>query len=110
MNITEDVAAIHVQLLKEQAKNLRQQKSDLRYHPRFQYVSSFIGDKVDRGMLRLSLEKERVNKDLRKTRKEIEIIKINPRNEVKKFIKTLAQKYYKDPMDDFMELYTTFRF
>ena len=109
-NLKEDVAAIYIQLLKEQAKKLRQQKSELRYHPRFQYVSSFIGDKVDRGMLRLSLEKERVNKDLRKTRKEIEIIKINPRNEVKKFIKTLAQKYYKDPMDDFMELYTTFRF
>ncbi len=109
-NIKEDVAAIYIQLLKEQAKKLRQQKSELRYHPRFQYVSSFIGDKVYRGMLRLSLEKERVNKDLRKTQKEIEIIKINPRNEVKKFIKTLAQKYYKDPMDDFMELYTTFRF
>ena len=109
-NLKEDVAAIYIQLLKEQAKKLRQQKSELRYHPRFQYVSSFIGDKVDRGMLRLSLEKERVNKDLRKTQKEIEIIKINPRNEVKKFIKTLAQKYYKDPMDDFMELYTTFRF
>jgi len=109
-NIKEDVAAIYIQLLKEQAKKLRQQKSELRYHPRFQYVSSFISDKVDRGMLRLSLEKDRLNKDLRKTQKEIEIIKINPRNEVKKFIKTLAQRYYKDPMDDFMEFFSTFRF
>ena len=109
-NIKEDVAAIYIQLLKEQAKKLRQQKSELRYHPRFQYVSSFISDKVDRGMLRLSLEKDRLNKDMRKTQKEIEIIKINPRNEVKKFIKTLAQRYYKDPMDDFMEFFSTFRF
>ena len=73
-NIKEDVAAIYIQLLKEQAKKLRQQKSELRYHPRFQYVSSFISDKVDRGMLRLSLEKDRLNKDMRKTQKEIEII------------------------------------
>jgi hypothetical protein len=109
-NIKEDVAAIYIQLLKEQAKKLRQQKSELRYHPRFQYVSSFISDKVDRGMLRLSLEKDRLNKDLRKTQKEIELIKINPRNEVKKFIKTLAQRYYKDPIDDFMEFFSTFRF
>ncbi|MBK8348442.1 MAG: hypothetical protein IPL08_12755 [Saprospiraceae bacterium] len=30
-NLKEDVAAIYIQLLKEQAKKLRQQKSELRY-------------------------------------------------------------------------------
>jgi len=109
-NIKEDVAAIYIHLLKDQAKKLRQQKAALKYHPRFQFVSSFVSDKVDRGMLRLSLEKDKLEKELRKTKKEIEIIKSSPRNEVKKFIKTLAQRYYNDPMDDFMKFFSSVRF
>ncbi len=104
-NIKEDVAAIYIQLLKEQAKKLRQQKAALRYHPRFQHVNTYVTDKVDRGMLRLSLQKETIERDIRNIQKEIGIIKSSPRNDVKKFIKTLAQKYYKDPMDDFINFF-----
>lgn len=104
-NIKEDVAAIYIQLLKEQAKKLRQQKAALRYHPRFQHVNTYVTDKVDRGMLRLSLQKETIERDIRNIQKEIGIIKNSPRNDVKKFIKTLAQKYYKDPMDDFINFF-----
>jgi hypothetical protein len=104
-NINEDVAAIYIQLLKEQAKKLRQEKGELRYHPRFEFVSTFVGDKVDRGMLRMSLLKEKIEKDMRNTKKEVEIIKVSPRNEVKKFIKTLAKKYYRDPMEDLLRFF-----
>jgi hypothetical protein len=109
-NIKEDVAAIYIQLLKEQAKKLRQQKAELRYHPRFHHVNTYVTDKVDRGMLRLSLQKETIDRDIRNIQKEIDIIKSSPRNDVKKFIKTLAQRYYKDPMDDFMNFFSSYRF
>jgi hypothetical protein len=109
-NIKEDVAAIYIQLLKEQAKKLRQQKAELRYHPRFQHVNSYVTDKVDRGMLRLTLQKESVEREIRNTKKEIDIIKSSPRNDVKKFIKLLAQKYYRDPMDDFINFFSSYRF
>lgn len=109
-NIKEDVAAIYIQLLKEQAKRLRQQKAELRYQPRFQHVNAYVGDKLDRGMLRLLHEKESLERDIRNTNKEILIIKTSPRNEVKKFIKTLAQKYYKDPLDNVITLYNFYRF
>jgi hypothetical protein len=109
-NIKEDVAAIYIQLLKEQAKKLRQQKAELRYHPRFQHVNTYVTDKVDRGMLRLSLQKETIERDIRNIQKEIDIIKSSPRNDVKKFIKLLAQKYYKDPMDDFINFFSSYRF
>jgi hypothetical protein len=108
-NIKEDVAAIYIQLLKEQAKKLRQQKAELRYHPRFQHVNAYFSDKVDRGMLRLSLQKETIERDIRNIQKEINIIKSSARNEVKKFIKTLSQKYYKNPMDDFINFFSSYR-
>jgi hypothetical protein len=97
-------------LLKEQAKKLRQQKAELRYHPRFKHVNSYVTDKVDRGMLRLTLQKESVEREIRNTKKEIDIIKSSPRNDVKKFIKLLAQKYYRDPMDDFINFFSSYRF
>jgi hypothetical protein len=109
-NIKEDVAVVYIQLLKEQAKKLRQEKAQLRYHYRFQSVSSFASEKADRGILRLSMEKDRLNKELRKTKKEIDIIKTSPRNDLKKFIKTLALRFYRDTMDDFMDFFTSFRF
>jgi hypothetical protein len=109
-NIKEDVAVVYIQLLKEQARKLRQEKAQLRYHYRFQRVSSFASDKADRGILRLSIEKDRLDRELRKTKKEIDIIKTSPRNDLKKFIKTLAQRFYTDPMDDFMDFFTSFRF
>lgn len=101
-NIKEDVAAIYIQLLKEQAKKLRQQKAELRYHPRFQHVKEYVTDKVDIGIIRLSIQKDTIERELRKTKKEIKIITTSPRNDVKKFIKTLAKRYYKNPMNDFM--------
>ncbi len=101
-NIKEDVATIYIQLLKEQAKKLRQQKAELRYHPRFQHVATYLAEKVDRGMLRMSLQKETYEKEIRNTKREIEIIKSSPRNEVKKIIKAMAKKYEKEHMDDLM--------
>ncbi|HMR86736.1 MAG TPA: hypothetical protein PKD51_01210 [Saprospiraceae bacterium] len=109
-NIKEDVAAIYIQLLKEQAKKLRQQKAELRYHPRFQHVNTYLRDKVDIGILRMSAQKEYIERDIRNTKKEIDIIKSSPRSDVKKFIKKLAQKYYKDPMDDFINFFSSNRF
>ncbi len=109
-NIKEDVAAIYIQLLKEQAKKLRQQKAELRHHPRFQYISSFVGENVERGILRMSAQKGGIERDIRNAKKEIDLIKNSPRNDVKKFIKTLAKRYYKEPMEDFMEFMSAFRF
>ena len=109
-NIKEDVAAVYIQLLKDQAKKLRQEKAQLRYHYRFQNVSSIASEKVDRGILKLSLEKDRLNKELRKTKKEIDIIKSSNHNDLKKFIKTLSLRFYKDPMDDFIDFFSNYRF
>lgn len=108
-NIKEDVAVIYIELLKEQAKKLRQQKSELRYHDRFQHVSSYVGDKTDRGILKMSLLKSEIEKEIRNTKKEIDIIKSSPNSEVKKFIKSLAKKYYVDPMDDFINFFNAYR-
>ena len=108
-NIKEDVAVIYIELLKEQAKKLRQQKSELRYHARFQHVSSYVGDKTDRGILKMSLLKSEIEKEIRNTKKEIDIIKSSPNSEVKKFIKSLAKKYYVDPMDDFINFFNAYR-
>lgn len=109
-NIKEDVAAIYIQLLKEQAKKLRQQKAELRYHPRFQHVNTYVMDKVDRGMLRLSLQKETFERDIRNIQREIDIIKSSPRAEVKKFIKNIAKRYEPEPMDDIFSFFNSFRF
>lgn len=108
-NIKEDVAVIYIELLKEQAKKLRQQKSELRYHVRFQHVSSYVGDKTDRGILKMSLLKSEIEKEIRNTKKEIDIIKSSQNSEVKKFIKSLAKKYYVDPMDDFINFFNAYR-
>jgi len=109
-NIKEDVASIYIQLLKEQTKKLRQEKAELRFHFRFQNIASFVGEKVERGLLRLALEKEKSNKELRKTQRELDIIKTSPRNEVKKFIKSMAQRWAKDPKQDFMSILLSDRF
>lgn len=109
-NIKEDVAIIYIQLLKEQAKKLRQQKAELRYHSRFEHVSSYLGDKLDCGILRLIAQKESLAKECRNTKKEIEIIKTSPRNDFKKFIKILVHKYYKDNTENTMEFINSSRY
>lgn len=109
-SIKEDVAAIYISLLKDQAKKLRQDKAELRHHPRFQHVVAYVNDKVDRGMLRLSIKKESYELENRNIKKEINIIKTSPRVEVKKFIKTIAKRFEPEPMDDFINFFNSFRF
>jgi hypothetical protein len=109
-NIKEDVAAIYIQLLKEQAKKLRHEKSELRRHPRFQYVADYLGDKVDRAMLKMSITQESYEREMRNIQKEISIITTSPRPEIKKFIKKIAKRYEVNPMDDFIHFFNSNRF
>jgi hypothetical protein len=59
--------------------------------------------------LKMSLLKSEIEKEIRKTKKEIDIIKSNQNSEVKKFIKSLAKRYYVDPMDDFINFFNAYR-
>ncbi len=92
-NINEEVAGVYILLLKEQAKKLRQEKGEMRYHPRFQHIDRYVSMKTDHGLLLLSSFQAKLKKDLRTSHRELEIIKTSPRSDVKKMIRSMTKRY-----------------
>jgi hypothetical protein len=107
-SISEQVATVYIQLLKEQAKKLRQEKAEARYHPRFQDVVDYVSLKKERGILILEAKKSTLSKEIRAMRKEVEMISTSSRSEIKKLIKSMAKPYHPAPKDDFFGYYDRF--
>lgn len=103
--MNEDVVGVYIQILKDQVKKLRQEKNELKSHPRYERIAYYANEKLERGLLSLSGLKLLKEKYVRQMKGDLDVILNQDHKSVKKFIKSLSKSFHveEQPKFDFFD-------